>query len=299
MSPTIFVVDGGFGFFKYLYNNQKGKIRSCYKKIGDKWIIGEKALLETSSGYIRTVNELIELHPIFVKHCQEKANAYDAEILVTGLPLGAYEEKAEELQKKLSNLGFKKILVFPQGLGGIKHFLSKQKLKKGNILGVDIGFNTVITTLYNIEEKETLLGKTYYKKGVNDLVVSFLFPRVKKFIGDKTLTPQELNYLIEHKKLQMGFEIIDVSYEVNESIKEYTEDLLNFIVNDIESEFGIITFEHLIFFGGGANWLKNKLTSQKVNITILEEPEYANAYGFEIKAKEILEAESKTKNKTT
>lgn len=84
---------------------------------------------------------------------------------------------------------------------------------------------------------------------------------------------------------------IDVSYEVEESVKEYTEDLIDFIVNDIKGNFGVVTFEHLVLYGGGANWLRNKITSKKINIVVLEEPEFANAYGFEIKAREALAQE--------
>ena len=110
----VFVVDGGFGFFKYLVldgkckvenvpENPKGKIRSCYKRTGEGWKVGESALLETGSGYVRTVDELIEMHPIFVEHCQKAAGVSEVDVLVVGLPLGAYEEKAELLQKKLKN----------------------------------------------------------------------------------------------------------------------------------------------------------------------------------------------------
>jgi len=312
----VFVVDGGFGFFKYLVldgkckvenvpENPKGKIRSCYKRTGEGWKVGESALLETGSGYVRTVDELIEMHPIFVEHCQKAAGVSEVDVLVVGLPLGAYEEKAELLQKKLKNTVLQKnanakIFVFPQGLGGIKYFLSRHPVKKGNVFGIDVGFNTVITTLYDVENKQILTGKTYYRKGISDLVTSLLLPRIRKFVGDKTLTPQELNYLTEHKKLQIGFEIIDISYEVEESTKEYVDDLINFIANDLKSNFGVITFEHLVFFGGGANWLKGKLVSEKVNVVILEEPEFANAYGFAVKALELLsKAQPKQKQEQT
>jgi len=53
----------------------------------------------------------------------------------------------------------------------------------------------------------------------------------------------------------------------------------------------VVTFEHLLLYGGGANWLRNKITSKKINIVVLEEPEFANAYGFEIKAREALAQE--------
>mgnify|MGYP000160649701 CR=1 FL=1 len=294
----VFVVDVGFGFTKWLYQNKKGKIRSCYKRSGDSWIVGEKALLETGSRYLRTVEELVEMYHVFVKASEEKAgvNERSGISLAVGLPYSVFEDVAiliEKLEKKLKGLGYENVFVFPQGLGGIKWFLKNNPEVKGNVFGIDVGFNTVIVILYSTEEKEILISKTYYKKGIYDLTTSLLLPKVKKFLGERTLTPIELNYLMEHKQLQIGFDAVDLTPEIEESVEEYVQDLISFIINDLKSSFGIVPFSYVVFMGGGANWLKDKVEGKKVKIVVLDEPEFANAFGFREKALEILIAEKK------
>lgn len=176
----VFVVDGGFGFVKWLYGDRKGKVRSAYKKQGDSWLIGEKALLESGSRYLRTVDELVEMYPEFVRFCEEKAGVSGRDVIAIGLPFSAWLRDNEEgvfsgiLRKGFSRLGYRDLFVFPQGLGGIKWFLSERSDISGNVLSVDIGFNTVIVVLYSIDEREVLFSETYYRKGVYDLVVSIL-----------------------------------------------------------------------------------------------------------------------------
>lgn len=294
----VFAVDGGFGFVKWLWGGGKGKVRSCYKRHGDVWLIGEKALLESGSRYLRTVDELVDMYPVFVSYCEEKAGIKDFEkdVIVVGLPHSAWvndEENGgiylEKLSNSLKKLGYKDVFLFPQGLGGIKWFLKQRPDVGGNILAVDVGFNTVIVVLYSVDEKEILLSETYYKKGMYDLTVSILLPKIKRLIKqDRTLTPAELNYLMEHKKFQVGFDAIDVTSEVEESVQEYVEDLISFILNDIKSRFGVVTFNYVLFIGGGANYLRDKISAKKVEIVIPDEPEFANVFGFREKAYELL-----------
>lgn len=294
MDREILVVDGGFGFVKWFYKGNVGKFRSCYKRMGDEWVFGEKALLETGSRYLRTVDELVEIYPLIVKEVERRAKANERDICCVGLPLSVFEGDSFAdfqaiLDAKLKRIGYREVYVLPQGLGGIKWFLKGRGDFEGNILGIDIGFNTVIVVLYSVREKEILIARTYYKKGVYDLVVSLLMPRIKKFIGERTLTPIELNYLMEHKKLQIGFDVIDLAPEVDESVAEYVEDLLKFIINDVKASIGVVPFEVVVFMGGGANWLRDRVEAKKVEIVILENSEFANVYGFYEKVKEIVE----------
>jgi len=300
----VFVVDVGFGFTKWLYQNKKGKIRSCYKKIGDSWLVGEKALLETGSRYLRTVEELVDTYPVFVKASEEKAGIKESErsgiVITAGLPCSIFEDEeasffVEKLEKKLRGLNYKDVFVFPQGLGGIKWFLKNNPEARGNVLGLDVGFNTVIAVLYSVDEREILVSRTYYKKGVHDLTTSLLLPRIRKFLGERALTPIELNYLMEHKQLQIGFDAVDLTPEIEESVEEYVQDLISFIINDLKSSFGIVPFSYVVFMGGGANWLKDKVEGKKVKIVVLDEPEFANAFGFREKALEILDVKSNKK----
>ncbi len=289
---NVLVVDGGFGFIKWLYGDKKGRIRSCYKKFGDEWVIGERALLESGSRYLRTVDELIEMYPVFVREVEGRIGVIEREVIGVGLPYSvfeseAYEEREEVLKRRMKGLGYREVYVLPQGLGGIKWFLRNRGDVRGNILGIDIGFNTLIVVLYSVIEREILMARTYYKKGVYDLVVSFLFPRIKKFIGERSLTPVELNYLMEHRKLQIGFDVVDIMPEVEESVVEYVDDLIFFVMNDIRASFGVVPFEVIVLMGGGANWLRGKIESKRVEVVVLDEPEYSNVYGFRERIFEI------------
>jgi len=223
----------------------------------------------------------------------------ERDILAVGLPASFFEEDlksggvaAGRLERRFKEMGYRDVFVLPQGLGGIKWFLKSNPDVKENILGIDIGFNTVIVVLYSAGEKEILISRTYYKKGIYDLTVSLLLPRIKKFVGDRTLTPIELNYLMEHKKLQIGFDVVDLVPEVEESVEDYVQDLISFIMNDIKSSFGVVPFSYAVFMGGGANWLRGKVEGNKVKIVIPEEPEFANAYGFREKALEAAGSET-------
>ncbi|MDA8089204.1 MAG: hypothetical protein M0Z61_03115 [Nitrospiraceae bacterium] len=78
----MFVVDLGFSRAKWLHDSEKGIVRSCFRKSksgveglsfrGDRYLVGERALLETGSRYLRTVEELVEMYPLFVLRLRRK-----------------------------------------------------------------------------------------------------------------------------------------------------------------------------------------------------------------------------------
>ena len=202
----MFVVDLGFSRAKWLHNSEKGTVRSCFRKSksgvegqsfrGDRYLVGERALLETGSRYLRTVEELGEMYPLFVSACAQKAGLWQDDTLVVGLPYDYWKAEAakdkkgvagaiDALQSSLmgiegeSALNFGRVAVYPQGLGGIKAYLHDNPSESGNILAVDIGFNTVIYTLYSCSQEEILTGKIFYKKGIHDMAVNGLFPEIQ------------------------------------------------------------------------------------------------------------------------
>jgi hypothetical protein len=314
----MFVVDLGFSSAKWLYNEKKGSIMSCYRKVkdeaghsfkGDSYIIGERALLSTGSHYLRTIEELLELYPLFVGISALKAGIeFSDDSLTVGLPYDFWKSENEKrkrgsanaidiLTESLSSINFNerqykfnKINILPQGLGGIKAYLSQNNNPTGNILAIDIGFNTVIATLYSTTEGEILTGRTYYKKGLHEMAVNLLMPDIQKHIQGKTLTPIEINYIIQAGKLQIGFDLIDITPEITASINAYIKDLFSLIFGDLKAHFGVVRFETVLLFGGGARYLENKVESSRVKIIVLSDPEYANAEGFFIRAKELSDA---------
>jgi plasmid segregation protein ParM len=310
---NMLVVDLGFSSAKYLSDGRRGMVKSCYRKMkgadsykfnGDDYLVGERALIETGSHYLRTLDELIAFYPLFVGVAAKKAEATNRDTLVVGLPFDFWKEEMSKEKRGAPNaisklkdslkvfrindeeFGFEKVLIFPQGLGGTKDYLSENGTVAGNILAIDIGFNTVISTLYCCEEKEILAGKTYYKRGVYE-TANILMPEIAGHIGGKTLSPLEVNHLIETGRLQVGFDLVDIRPEINAAISTYVKDLLNMIVGDLKAHSGVISFDTVLLFGGGARLLQDKIEAKKVNVVALREPEFANARGFAKKALEI------------
>ena len=308
----MFVVDLGFSRAKWLHNSEKGIVRSCFRKSksgveglsfrGDRYLVGERALLETGSRYLRTVEELVEMYPLFVSACAEKAGLWQDDELVVGLPYDFWKAETakakkgsagaiDALQSSLtrvegaSTLDFGRVAVYPQGLGGIKAYLQDNPTS-GNILAVDIGFNTVIYTLYSCSQEEILTGKTFYKKGIHDMAVNGLFPEIQGHIQGKTLTPLEIDYIMQTGALQMGFDRIDITPEIGEAARAYVNDLLALVTGDLKAHGGVVAFDTVLFFGGGARLLTGKIESSRVKVVVMEEPEFANAMGFRIKAEE-------------
>ncbi len=203
---NMLVVDLGFSSAKYLCGDREGLVESCYRKVkgadsyrfnGDNYLVGERALLQTGSHYLRTVDELMEFYPLFVGVAAKKAGATNRETLVVGLPFDVWKAEMSKEKRGVPNvigrlkdtlklirinnneeICFDQVLVFPQGLGGIKDYLSENGPVGGNILAIDIGFNTVISTLYSCDEKEIIVGKTYYKQGSMKWLSIFSCPRL-------------------------------------------------------------------------------------------------------------------------
>jgi len=303
----MFIVDHGFSSAKYLYKTLFGKIRSSYRishRAGDllykgnNYEIGDEALLRTGSLYIKTVEELIETYPMFVACCAKAAGiSYDTD-LVVGLPYDfwkeeqdkSFQEKENEINKLQDSLKsitldnsdyrFDNVSVLPQGLGCIKTFLNQNTVTSGNLLMIDIGFNTVIFTLYSVERKKILYGKTFYKRGVYDMTVNILAPEIAKIFPGKTFTPAEINYIIETRKLQKGFENIDITRQIQAATTEYTKSLLKMIKDDLKEGFGAYNFSTVVFAGGGARLISEVTDTSGIDVKILANPEYANCYGF-------------------
>jgi hypothetical protein len=307
------IVDLGFSSVKFLRADKKGTVKSCFRKVkggegyrfgGDNYLVGERALLQTGSHYLRTVEELIELYPLFAGVAAEKTGVTGSGTLVVGLPFDFWKAETSKEKRGTPNAicrlrdslrvirindteyKFEKALIFPQGLGGIKDYLVEND-DEGNILAIDIGFNTVISTLYSCAEKEILLGKTYYKRGLHEMAVNLLMPEIASHIGGKTLTPLEINHLVQTGSVQVGFDLLDIKPEIDVAASAYVKDLLAMVIGDLKAHGGVIAFGTVVLFGGGARLLEGKLKAKKVKIVVLSEPEFANARGFVVRAREL------------
>ncbi len=285
----VFVCDLGFSALKWIYGEKRGRIISAHRRNHDgKILVGTEALLTAGSSYLKTLEELVHFYPTFVDAATQAGEVPKGTPLIVGLPYGAWvTEKGlpagivKTLTKVLNGSGWPDVRVLPQGIGGIRLFLGKNPTNKGNVLAVDIGFNTVIFTLFSADSKNIIYGDTFYKRGVHQMATQLLLPNIRNLAPSRTFTPVEVSYLIEHGYIQYGFERHDISKEIETAAKIYIEDVLRDINGELQAHLGLkAAFDTVLVFGGGATLIKETISSNRVNIEILPEPEFANAAGF-------------------
>lgn len=291
----VLVVDLGFSAGKYRFNGVEGRVASAFRRHDDAIIVGDEALRGTGSNYLKTPEELVKYYPNFVSHIAKVAGVTSPVSLSIGLPyeFWKYEnEKGDDdssaimrLKKTLAGGNISKVHVFPQGRGGIVSYLSTAQVpEKSNLLAIDIGFNTIIATLFSVKEQRTIWDATYYKKGVHRMVTEYLYPKIKHLMPGRTATPVELSHFLEERFIQFGFDRHDIGPEIDTSADCYAKDTLGDIVNDLQAHVGVAaTFGEVLMFGGGTHYLPD-INSQTVKVTKLSDPEFANARGFEILA---------------
>lgn len=296
------VFDLGFSALKYKLGDHKGRIVSAYTRMGDDIIVGDEALLSAGSNYLKTPEELVRHYPIFVARAMQSVGTSKADVLTlaVGLPYAFW--KAEhgkgidnpdsaicQIRRSLMALNccsVANVHVFPQGLGGITTYLNSSEggWGDGNVMGIDIGFNTVISALYSRGQQKTIYSKTFYKRGVHQMATKLLLPKIEHLAPGRSMTPVEISRILERRELQYGLDRINLSAEIDKSAKTFLEDTISDVVNDIRAEMGSgAEFGEVCFFGGGARYFSN-ISSERVRINILSEPEYANLHGFEIMA---------------
>ncbi|APG24000.1 ParM/StbA family protein [Syntrophotalea acetylenica] len=285
----LFVCDLGFSSLKWIYGEKRGRIFSAYRRGSDgQTVVGDEALLSAGSSYIKTVEELVHCYPVFVEAAASAGNVTQDSPLVVGVPYGAWTTDKgrpagliRTLTKVLNGSGWTDVRVLPQGLGGIRLFLSQHPDENGNVLAVDIGFNTVIFTLFSGANREIIYGDTFYKRGVHQMATQLLLPNIRDFAPSRTFTPVEVSYLIEQGYIQYGFDRHDIRHDIEKAAKTYIEDVLRDIHGELQAHLGLkADFGTVLIFGGGATLIRDTISSTKVTIKILAEPEFANASGF-------------------
>lgn len=294
-TAPILVVDLGFSAAKYKFGDQKGRVTSALRRHDDTIIVGDEALRGTGSSYLKTPEELVKFYPNFVGHISGLLGITDKVDVSIGLPYefwknemqktGSEISAIDQLQKSLVGGVIRKVHVYPQGRGGIVSHLTDEKVaSEGNLLAIDIGFNTIIATLYSVKTQKTIWDQTYYKKGIHTMVKDYLLPKIKNHLPGRSPTPVELSHFLETRFIQFGFEQIDIGPEIDASAERYASDTLSEIVNDLRAHVGVTaSFSEVLMFGGGTHYLP-EVKSETIKMTKLPEPEFANARGFEILA---------------
>jgi hypothetical protein len=148
-------------------------------------------------------------------------------------------------------------------------------------LGIDIGFNTIIFTLFSPQKRQIIYGKTLNKRGVHQMATSYLLPRIKDLAPSGTFTPVEIAFLIEKGYLQYGFERHDVRREISDAGVAYIEHILRDVQGELQAHVGMhADFDRVLLFGGGAALLKDGFPAKNIEVIVLPVPEFANARGF-------------------
>lgn len=288
-NKMVFVCDLGFSSLKWIFGDQKGRIISAHRRTHDgRILVGDEALMTAGSSYLKTVEDLVHFYPTFVEVAANAGRVPEKAPLIVGLPYSAWAADKDRpagavstLTKVLNGSGWPDVRVLPQGLGGIRLFMGHNPGTKGNVLAVDIGFNTVIFTLFAAETRSIIYGDTFYKRGVHQMATQLLLPNIRELAPSRTFTPVEVSYLIERGYIQYGFERHDISQEIEKAAKTYIEDVLRDINGELQAHLGLkAVFETVLVFGGGATLIRDTISSNRVNIRILPEPEFANAAGF-------------------
>lgn len=291
----VLVVDLGFSAGKYRWKGLEDRVPSAFRRTNDTIIVGDDALRGTGSNYLKTPEELVHYYPDFVDHISGLAGVNEKADLAIGLPYDFWKNELEkgqhpssaivQLQQTLKRGHFGKIHVFPQGRGGLVAHLSETKGEaSGNVLVIDIGFNTIIATLFSNKEQGALWTATYYKKGIHRMVTEYLYPRIKHLTPGRSSTPVELSRFLEERFIQFGFERHDIGPEIDAAAETYATDTLRDIDGDLKAHVGVTaSFDEVLMFGGGTHYLP-AIQSSSIKITKLKDPEFANARGFEILA---------------
>mgnify|MGYP000869662024 CR=1 FL=1 len=290
----VLVVDLGFSSAKYMYGSVKGRVPSAFRSQAGGYVYGEDALVKAGSSYLKTPEELIRHYPAFVKMCMARAGITPEKKvkLAVGLPYGFWLMEARPggavgvLADSLKLENVSSVSVLPQGLGGIKAYLSKE-VPNGNILAVDIGFNTVIYALFDISSGKLIHGNTFNKRGIHQMANDHVLPRIAHLAPARTFTPLETSILIERGELQYGFDQHDIRGEISQAAEDYVKAVMEDIYGEIQAESGLMGGSTtVLLFGGGGALLRSSMEGKKSPFTILEEPEYANARGFALLAAE-------------
>lgn len=284
----VFVCDLGFSSAKWMYEERKGRIISAFRYDGDNLLVGEEALLSSGSSYLKTMEELVRFYPEFVGHCVKAAKVEGLISLAVGLPYSYWQDQnkpggaVSSLGKALTGALITDVAVFPQGLGGLRDYLDNvEERPEGNVLGIDIGFNTIIFTLFSPQKKQIIYGKTLNKRGVHQMATSYLLPRIKDLAPSGTFTPVEIAFLIEKGYLQYGFDRHDVRKEINEAGIAYIEHIIRDVQGELQAHVGMhADFDRVLLFGGGAALLKGEFPAKNIEVIVLPAPEFANARGF-------------------
>lgn len=283
LSDDILVVDLGFNSAKYICGAQKGRVPSAFRCKPGGYVYGAEAMLRSGFSYLKTPAELLRHYPEYVKLCRKLAGAQDRDVkLAIGLParyiIGSRPgDCVYQLKQALLDEGFGDVHILSQTFGGIISFTDEIERPRGNTIVVDIGFNTVFFTLFSEDCGGCIHAKALKKRGISQLAVELVLPRIAHLLSFRTCTPLEISRLMERGEINSIFETIDIRSYFQPAAQEYVRALFDDIQGEIESEEDLPPVDDLnyVLIGGGAALLSGSLPAN-MPFTILNEPEWVS-----------------------
>jgi len=293
----VFVCDLGFSAAKWQFDEREGRFFSASAIIRGKKVYGDEAMFSTTPSYLLSCEDLVD-------HYSEMCLAAVAESgyegdraelhMVVGVPLEYFEAEQERqgcgnlslIKNNLIEAGFGDATILPQGLGGVVLFCNKHPEHSGNILGLDIGFSTIIMSLYSPKLKKIIFSSTKYNHGVTRLGKDYLVPKISSLVPSRNLAPPSLCMIMERGVIQYDINNkYDVTPQLTEAVSEYVETTLKEVSSQLRAGVGdAMTFDTVLFFGGGARHIKDRIDAggSSIKFVVMEQPEMANARGFKL-----------------
>lgn len=267
---NMIAIDYGFGNVKYRTSVGVNIFQTAFSR--DLKTYGEDAIKQGSVVYPKTIEDLINLYPTVIDIVISQGKEYP-DMLGVGLPLESWKNRLNRLnlmEKIYERFNVKAVHIYPQAA-------AVGFVENGNSLVIDIGFNTVIVCL--VSGGKLVWDKTYYQAGAIELangVNRILSPILSK-VG-KTLDYPTLLKTLLKGTLQVGFDVYDISSEVQNLKSEYIRETLTSVIQEIKVKTGLLEFDRVYIIGGLAKDVE--INSKKIEIIIPQEPIYANVNAF-------------------
>lgn len=277
----ILSVDFGFGNVKAVTDGSRVIFRSIFAHSGNGEVFVSDPMRDSRVFSPQTVEDLAELYPVVVREAMRRVMVREVQTVACGLPLQSWVA-ARELRHVIaerirSGVGVEDVRVYPQTA-------SCAWLCEGDVLVIDIGFNTVISCL--MRGREIFHSRTYYRHGAVVLAerVNSHIERILSLTG-RTLSPGELDAVVMTGRFQSGLDVHDLSGFVHDARKRYIYETIHMVIKDIKVDLsGAVSFSNLLVVGGLAGDVK--LHSERVNIMVPVDAIFANANAFLLRARE-------------
>lgn len=254
---------------------------AVYNVDGVKYRVGtsavEDAFSTTSEKFLMNYSFLLVFHAL--KTAKEKGLIKDVEAvsLAMGVSLANWKVK-EEIAKKIvwgvKKLGaeISKVSIYPQGRGVLEDI----ERKNGNIVVIDIGFNTLDVLNFRNGQPNPVKSKAIPGFGTVKIISDFSRFLTREY--GLHLTLQEAKDVFLKRSISINGEVVDLSERIKKEKGKYSE----FITGEIEAVFGddyLKKADIVVFAGGGAYYID--ISNMPPNRVLCSPPyEYSNVRGY-------------------